>query len=232
MKFLPKHRKLIYVPGMISLLLLPIAGYWYFNYTKSFFVPYCIDIGLPSNDIEDFGPWPAEIPKPKILTAENVVAMRQYKTFDLNGSEAYEAQKLKKLQLEFRRLKKAGDTINGVRVHFGKHAQYETFIRTLDYLAIEGMPIWGLYGNNIYALVPPPPKPSKNFSYSRICGGNFIDYIEPFEESKIDIIIFALKKDWKIYSALAVLILINIFSLVGFNKNKVLYLNNHSKWRF
>jgi hypothetical protein len=231
MKRLRKHRKLIYVSGMISLLLLPIIGYAYFHYNKSWVVYRSMDFALPDQDSRY--PDVASGLAHKSLTLDNVKVMRKYKSFELNGSEDSETEKLNAIRSELHRIKQTGDTINGVKVHFGKTAQYDSFIRTLDYLAITGTPLYGLFGDDLYALAPAPPKPSKNIEINTwTCGGYWTNDVINDELSKWDVIQSALQKDWKIYSVFAALMLINIFSLVRFNANKILYLKNHSDWHF
>lgn len=226
MKVFRRHKRLVYVPGMISLLLLPVTAYIYFRCTDSFTVFRSMDIALPAKHKGVVPP-----PDGATITLAKANAIRHYKSFYFNGSEKSEMAKLDAMRREFRRLKASGDTTNGVKARFGKHSQYDTFIRTLDYLAIEEMPVWGLFGDEIYVLVPPPPKPSRYAIKTWSCGGVWND-LEIEEPSKVNIVVQTIKINWKIYTALAALMLINILSLIHFNKNKMLYLDNHSKGRF
>lgn len=241
MKTIRKHRKLLYVPGMISLLLLPVLGYTYFKYNKSFVVYRSMDFSLlPKNPVD----WPQKKPNfyysNEFLTPQNVGSLREYKTFVISGSEAEEADKLVAIRSEFLRMVKDVDTLHGVKIHFGKTAHYDTFIRTLDYIAIVNMPAYGLFGNDLYAVVPPLPKPTPKVINMRIkgfghCGnadGDDNYYAALEREQQQAVFIRQIKKDWEILAALLALMLLNIFSLVRFNANKILYLKNHSKWHF
>ncbi|MFT3793957.1 hypothetical protein [Flavobacterium sp.] len=99
---------------------------------------------------------------------------RKYKDFVFEKPECCEKGKLKQMQLECRRLKAEGDSINGIKLRFGK-TDYEVFVHAFDALLIEDVLYYVDKRQDIYAYVVP----QKKFSASReiperwTCGGMY-----------------------------------------------------------
>ena len=144
-----KRKKIFYVPGMISLVLIPVFCFYHFYKVDAFKVESCVDISFPDS-----------IQKKAFLQIK-----RNYQVFNLNSSEDLEKEKLDDLQLALRKINRKNDTINGIQIHLGDKMQYEVYIRVLDILAIEQMPLYIQNDNDFFVLMMPKPKVKK---YSRV----------------------------------------------------------------
>ena len=148
-----KHKKIYYVPGMISLLFLAILCMVFFEKHDVFRHYGALELGLPDtrNDnrkfcIDTFGTFP--IP-------------RKYTDFNYNKSAEAEHAKLKSMQLLLRKMKSEKDTVRGVKIHFGKTTTYQVYIDVLDILTVEHMPLWFGDRDDFYVVIMPPYKPKK-----------------------------------------------------------------------
>jgi hypothetical protein len=140
MKQAKKHRKLFYVPGMISLVLLPLFCLYFFYSGKSFDKVRCVSIAM-SNErtVTEF-----ELNNDISLT-------RDYKDFIFNGNLEKEKSNLKKFTLSLREQNSLKDTVHGIKIHLDK-AKYEVFIRVLDILSQEKTNTYAIFGTTIWVL--------------------------------------------------------------------------------
>ncbi|WP_269237324.1 hypothetical protein [Flavobacterium flavigenum] len=104
-----KRKKIFYVPGMISLVLIPLFCLYHFYKVEAFKTYGALDFSLP--DKEDFEKY-------------KVGNLRKYKTFNFNNQKSKEEQKLKELRLFARDLVKHYDSINGIKIQFGPKTEY------------------------------------------------------------------------------------------------------------
>ena len=195
---------------MISLVFIPLLCSYFF-YKNDVFTVYC---SFSFSFIED-----------SVFVEKNIPNIRKYKDFNFNNSELSEQNKLRELQVSLRKLKKDIDTINGIKIHFGKKANYAVFVEVLDILTVEDMPIYCPYRNDIWVLVPPKPKPNK---YRKIlplmtCGyyeANKEYWFEMERKAEREKKYFLFKKYWILFLAYFGIVILNIFALIKFNKRK------------
>jgi hypothetical protein len=211
-----KRKRIFYVPGMISLLCIPLFCFYHFCKTDAFKVYGGIELGLPYEDVFE---------KYKFST------LREYKVFDFNGSELDGAKDLNAMQLYLRKLRVEKDTINGIKIHFGSKTCYETFIRTIDIITEEDAPTWIINNNDIYILGSSNTfkKVKDTVAYHTMnCGTGELMAKQRLwelknkreEEEKAFQITFFQNK-WEILSlGYLGLVFLNIFTLVKFNKNQ------------
>lgn len=140
MKWRARHRKLFYVPGMISLVLLPVFFIYYFHVNKSFEKESCISIGMSN-----------ERTATEFEVKNDISLARDYKNFAFNGNLEKEKLNFEKFTLALREQNKIKDTIHGIKIHLAK-AKYEVFIRVLDILVQEKTNTYAIFGNTIWVL--------------------------------------------------------------------------------
>ncbi|MFC0776534.1 hypothetical protein [Flavobacterium sp. HJSW_4] len=202
-----KRKKIFYVPGMISLVLIPLFCLCHFDNIEAFKTYGALDFGLPNK--EDF-------------EKHRVGDLRKYKIFNFNNQKSKEEQKLKELRFFTRDLVKQYDTINGAKVQFGPKTDYDTFVSVIDIVSEEKVPTYVLFNNYMYVIASAKPK-KRGF----VCGTT--EYFlrnsrlieEENREKELNVFqISFLKQRWPILLGYFGIVLINIFALVKFNKNK------------
>jgi hypothetical protein len=213
MGIIRKHKPIFYRPGMISLVCIPLLCFYFFYKNDSFKVYASFDFRF--------------VPDSVFLKKE-IPNLRKYKEFSFNNSELLEHNKFKDLEVSLRKLKKENDTINGIKIHFGKSTNYAVFIKVLDILTIAEMPIYCPYRNDIWVLVQAKPKPSK---YKKIiplftCGNyeaNKEYYLEMEQKAEREKQYFLFKKYWILFLGYFGIVVLNIFALIKFSKRKIIH---------
>lgn len=140
------RRKLYYVPGMISLILLPILCY---NYLRQFKkderckeVVFCSRYSPQYKGMMRFDTSFLSRPKTK----------RAWQIVELNGIETEDDSKLAMFRLRVREMIKQKDSIHGIHLLFLENAKYGSFIKSLDICEQEGLLIYAAFENNLWAL--------------------------------------------------------------------------------
>ena len=205
-----KRKKIFYVPGMISLVLIPLFCFYHFYKVDAFKVYGSLNFSVSNKgDFEKY----------------KVEDLRKYKVFYFNGEKSQELRQLKELRVFAKDMIKKHDTINGAKIRLGSKTDYDTFISVINIMSEEKMPTWALFSDNLYALANPKPKPTKKHSF--VCGTNAYSIERTLqmqeENRKEELRIFQisfLKQQWVIFLGYFGIVLINIFVLVKFNKNK------------
>lgn len=207
-----KHRKLFYVPGMISLIVLPLTCLWFINsrgYLKEYkAMNYYIDESYCNKKIKE---------SPKSYLRNNLL-------FEFNSSIDNERLKLVKLENELRKLNKSNDSINGLRLHFGKKTSYELFIRVLDILAIEKAETYYQIKDDLFVLGN-IKRPSTNVNNIKgfECGYAYANrefFAEKARKEQLQMLIKLLLQNKIVLMAYLGIIFLNILTLLNFQKNK------------
>jgi len=205
-----KRKKIFYVPGMISLVLIPLFCFYHFYKIDAFKVYGSVDFSVSNK--EDFEKY-------------KVRDLRKYKAFNFNDTRLNEEHKLKELRFYARNLVGKFDTINGAKIYFGPNTDYDTFICVVNIMNEEKMPTYALFSNTMYAFAHAKPKPDKRRIF--VCGTteasirNSRLMEEESQKNKLQIFQKSfLKQQWLIILGYLGIVLINIFALVKFNKNK------------
>lgn len=137
LKYINQRR--IYVPGLISLvLLLPLTLFQLDQY-GAFERAHVLEVNWYSPEHRR----PYDLPFPPA---------RQYQVFTLNGNEKDDKLKLAFVQLTVRKMLAMYDTVNGIRIHFTDTARYESFVRVLDICMRENALIYTPYKNDVWIL--------------------------------------------------------------------------------
>ncbi|WP_417939812.1 hypothetical protein [Flavobacterium sp. RS13.1] len=203
-----KRKKIFYVPGMISLVLIPLISVIYFFKTDSFKVDSCLAISVSTKkEFENY----------------KIESLRKYKTFKFKKDNFKE---LKELRFFVRDVLKKYDTINGAKIHFDSTSDYNAFISVINIIVEEEAVLWAYYKDDIYVLASPKPKPKpsnlKPIKYFS-CGyyeANKSYFLEMERKRQFQYTISLYKKYWIILLSYFGIILLNIFTLVKFNKNQ------------
>lgn len=212
------HKRIFYRPGMISLVFIPLLCLYYFYKNDVFKEFRCFQvIGFVEKD--------------KFINEYKIPTLRKYKELNFNNSLVFENGILNKLQADLRQLKKKNDTINGIKIHFGKKTDYAVFVKVLDLFAIEDIPTYFIYKDDIWVLVPP----TRKLNVGKINNKPIQMYIcisgrmskedklrqkEQIEREKFQLRVSFFKKHWMLFLAYFGIVLLNIFALIKFNKNQ------------
>lgn len=205
-----KRRKIFYVPGMISLVLIPLFCFYHFYKVDAFKVYGSLDFSVPNKgDFEKY----------------KVADLRKYKVFDFNEKKSKELRKLNELKFFARDLVKRYDSVNGAVIHFGSKTDYDTFVGVINIMTEEKMPVWALFSDTMYAFAHVKPKIKRDNRF--FCGTlkyskeNTLRIQEKNRKKELQIFqIHFLKQQWIIFLGYLGLVFLNIFILVKFNKTK------------
>lgn len=137
------YRKIRYIPGMISLVLLPIALSYYAGRQISQSQVHAIKLFWADTmwlRKQEF--WHLTGRTPFLLK-------RNYGEISFRGSEA-DLVKLDFARIRIREIVQAVDTLNGLHFVFNDQATYGTFVKTIDCLRTEGAKVYLCSGNDIW----------------------------------------------------------------------------------
>jgi hypothetical protein len=210
-----KRKKIFYVPGMISLIFIPLFCFYHFYKVDAFKVEGGINLVLPYKDVFD---------------EYKVATIRKYKVFEYNGGKS-EEKTLKEMKFFLRKLQVNKDTLHGIRMHFGSEGTYRAFINSVDILIAENAPTWTIRNNDIYVLgtaIRYKEVELDKKSYRMNCGTAAIigqEQLSMLEykraEEKRDFQMSFFKHKWIILSlGYFGLVFLNNLTLVKFNKNR------------
>ena len=119
-----KRRKIYYVPGMISLIFLPILSVWYLNKHEN--VQRCIDIVFPQR----YSPFNDHRFDTTLLSLpEN---KRKYINYELTGNIANDRATLDSFNLKLLNIVKNKDTKTGLHINIKDSAKYISMIEIID----------------------------------------------------------------------------------------------------
>lgn len=211
-----KRRRIFYVPGMISLIFIPLFCFYHFYTTDAFKVYGSINLNMPNKgDFEKY----------------KVESLRKFKVYKFSGNEIDDKKKLNEMRFYLKTLRKDKDTVNGIKLHDISKINYNTFIRTIDILALEDAPTWGIFENDIYIL-------GSSNSYKKVkdttkyntmnCGtlevirqNAYWEQKAKKEEEGRNFKISFFKEKWKLlFLGYAGLVILNVVTLVKLNKNQ------------
>ncbi|MFD1601827.1 hypothetical protein ACFSJW_17420 [Flavobacterium artemisiae] len=133
-----KRKRIFYVPGMISLVLIPLFCFYHFYKVDAFKVYGGIDLGLPYE--KDY------------FVKYKIASLREYKVFDFNENELKTKEQFNDVRLYLRNLVKTKDTLRGIKLRYNPKTHYDVFIKTIDIIDEEGASTWIINGNDIYIL--------------------------------------------------------------------------------
>ncbi|OMQ10030.1 hypothetical protein [[Flexibacter] sp. ATCC 35103] len=205
-----KRKRIFYVPGMISLVFIPLFCFYHFYKVDAFKDIRTIDVHFPEDSIT----------KEYLLSKK-----RNYQFFNFNNSENLENKNLKNLQITLRKLNRVNDTINGVQIHLGNKMTYDVYIKILDVFMIEGISTYLKYNDDFFVLMLPKPKVNKNSPkiVPINCGyweANKDYFLKMEREQQLKDLLSLYKKYKILFMGYIAIVFLNIFALVKFNKTR------------
>ncbi|TDW47337.1 hypothetical protein EV144_105359 [Flavobacterium sp. 270] len=203
-----KRKRIFYVPGLISLIFIPLLFLLHFYQTDYLHDIKGLDVNFRNNES---------------FITNKVKDLRKYKVFAFERSIKYNNDSLNKLRFSLKKLRRDNDTINGIRVHFGKKMDYEVFVEVVDILYTENISTWMLYNDDIWIFERPKREDVETIKEkaqkSCIC---YIDHSwgKRQREEEYRKLQDNYKNYWILFLGYFGIVLLNIFALVKFNKNK------------
>jgi len=144
---LTPHKPIIYPPGIISLVFLPVFCLFFLYQHKAFVHQGYIDVTMWSPYWNKISPKEYQVKFPPD---------RDYLTINLDGNDAANKTRLDFARLEIREMLNSKDTHKGVRFHFGKTSKYWSYVQAYDICQVEGVPGYAQYQDDIYAVYVKP----------------------------------------------------------------------------
>ena len=123
-----KKRRIYYVPGMISLIFLPIICVLYLN--KSNYVERVIEIQLPSKYNPKHNGRNSIVFDTTVLSLPN--NRRIYSSIELDSNHQENKEKLKLFNYTVDKLISTKDTVNGIHLRFGNGLKYNEFFEAIN----------------------------------------------------------------------------------------------------
>jgi hypothetical protein len=153
-----KQRRLYYVPGLISIIGLPILLFFYCP--KETVSPTCLKVFLPTDRKDD----PGMIKFSKEMVYKSLKG-KKITTIDLDVERFYEGdnrtqyvfiQKLHFISREIERLEFSTDTSSILKVQFGANNTYGDYVWVLNQLFLYKVKRYAFVDNNFYVYADPP----------------------------------------------------------------------------
>ncbi|AYL94049.1 hypothetical protein [Mucilaginibacter celer] len=140
---LTPRQRIIYTPGLISLLLLPVFCMVFLHQHKAF-------QKLKAMDVVFFSPdWNKRLPKAYQF---KFPPERSYVNVNLTGNTNSDQSLLEFARIQIRTILKTKNKSVGVQIHFGKKAQYWAFVKALDICYAEDVQSYAPYQDDIYVV--------------------------------------------------------------------------------
>src|SRR5690554_1568893 len=168
-------KKLRYIPGMFSIILLPLLGYIYFQSNGYFKQFGAFDISYI--DLEFLQEYDD-------LYDDLEIHRRSYTEVTFNGNIEESKKTLQYVDDFTDKIIETKDTINGLKIHLGNQATYNEFIQLLDVLWEKPREDIWFFDNNTIMLAgkdwEPTPPEYEDFTFIEICSGAyFTEEAEP-----------------------------------------------------
>jgi hypothetical protein len=141
------RKKIYYVPGMISLIVLPILCYYYLG--PKIIDERCIELVVAGRYIPHHN---EDSPRFDTSFLSQSGSKRNYFNIILNGNTSEQNNKLKLFHQKIKELIKQNDTINGVHLLFVDSVKYAVFVQALDICLSEYKSRVAVYENNLWVL--------------------------------------------------------------------------------
>jgi hypothetical protein len=145
-----KRPKLFYIPGMLSLLVVPVLFYFYQPVIKT---PTVLKLFIPADD---------KLPNQYRFSSHSLKAQlkgKKINTVYLNGDHKLNAQKLEFIAYEALKLEFYNDTTQIIKVRFTDEATYGEFTQLVNIMYRDDHKRYALLENDFYILGDPPPEP-------------------------------------------------------------------------
>lgn len=170
-------KKLRYIPGMFSIILLPLLGYIYFQ-SNGYFTQltavvfdHMLADELIFEDFEDYRLY--EFDK------------RIYTEITLNGNKKESKETFQYIDNFVNKVIHTKDTVNGLKIHFGKNSTYNEFVQLLNIFQKNETRLFRLKNNTMYFIEIDWSALNKKTFEEIDCEGPPIEYISDEQIAKI-----------------------------------------------
>jgi hypothetical protein len=119
-----RHKKLYYVPGLISLILVPLLFSYFANKMYQEANKSAIEINYAGKEVRE------EYSKELNIPLDPV---RKFKRVSIDGNASVTTSKIKYIERTLAKYVANSDTINGMLVTFAATASYSSFVKVIDY---------------------------------------------------------------------------------------------------
>ena len=170
-----RRKKIFYIPGIISLTILPFLFIYFANneiQNKS--------LGVIPLFLADTNP-PKKFPAVFEKYEGTFPPKRNYLNIRLTGNESDDRIKLSYAQIRIKEILSANDGANGLHFHFGDSSHYWTFVKAVDILRVAGAKTYMPLDNDLWFYHFPPDTTIKNW----ICGTTYSDVV--YEEPTVSL---------------------------------------------
>lgn len=141
-------KKIYYIPGIFSIILLPILGIWYMN--KYDYFTQLRSIDFTYMDFVETEQFNKELGYDVFITKE-FLTQRFFKEVTLNNDKNSK-NTFKYIDQFVNDVVQTKDTINGLKIHFEKEATYNEFIKVLNIFNEREAELYILDNNTMYFL--------------------------------------------------------------------------------
>jgi hypothetical protein len=140
----PRRKKIYYIPGIISLIILPTAFLYFaeieIRRSNIRTIPIVwADTAFLNKEDDAFGSFNGHFPP-----------TRNYTDIVITGKQLDDETKLAFAQIRIREILKAGDTVNGLHFLFDDNAKYRSFVAAVDNLRFEGAKTYMPLDNHLW----------------------------------------------------------------------------------
>lgn len=137
-------KKMYYIPGIFSIILLPVLGIWYMNKYDYFQKLSAHDFNyIDFNSVREWR-------KKDFIYPAYEYDKRVYKELTLNGNYRDSQKTFNYIDQFVNDIIQNKDTINGLKVHFDKKSTYNEFIHLLNIFEKRGAEMYLLDNNTMY----------------------------------------------------------------------------------
>ena len=143
-----RYKKICYIPGAISLLILPILFVAYVDIGRRARTYYVLPVVMRNEVLEK--------KNPAIFFGEYPNNKRNYEDINITGVSGSDQVKLAYSQIRIREVLQQNNLVQGIHYHFGDSSNYGAFVKALNILQIENAQRYVVEDNNIWFYDVPP----------------------------------------------------------------------------
>ncbi|WP_143087862.1 hypothetical protein [Chitinophaga sp. YR627] len=144
----PRYKKIYYVPGVISLLVLPVLFVVYASVAQRPGSYHVLPVIIRNKQLEE--------KFPEIYKWVAPINERSYEDINITGYQDADQVKLAYAQIRIREILRQNNFAQGIHYHFGDSSNYGAFVKALDILATEEAQLYMVEDNNIWFYHVPP----------------------------------------------------------------------------
>ncbi|GHA67289.1 hypothetical protein [Pontibacter akesuensis] len=197
-----RYRKLYYVPGLISLILVPLLLSFSGQEVVKGLDKTVLEISMWNPAFAEHSPFPN----------------RDYQEVKLIGDEKRDAAAIENGKHLIKNLYDQRDTTQGIHFALQDSASYGTFVHLLNFFKTDSIPYYIVYNKNIWVLYTAPSKPDRQ-DYRLICGNSYLENVIVQDSEEANIFAFispyepSAAKLWPVLATLLLLILASFKSM-------------------